>query len=46
MKSSSELSNGDVQAAKNSLNQLLKRYPKSDEAKTAKERLAQINKLG
>ena len=46
MKSSSELSNGDVQAAKNSLNQLLKRYPKSDEAKTAKDRLAQINKLG
>ena len=36
----------EIDEAKKSLNTLIKRYPKSDSAKTAKSRLAQIEKLG
>ena len=45
MKASAELSEGEIDEAKKSLNTLIKRYPKSDSAKTAKSRLAQIEKL-
>ena len=46
MKSSAELSEGQIDEAKKTLNTLIKRYPKSDSVKTAKDRLAQIQKLG
>lgn len=46
MKASAELSEGEIDEAKKSLNTLIKRYPKSDSSKTAKSRLAQIEKLG
>ena len=46
LKASAELSDGAIDEAKKTLNTLIKRYPKSDSAKTAKSRLAQIEKLG
>ena len=46
LKASAELSEGMIEEATKSLNTLIKRYPKSDSAKTAKERLEQIKKLG
>ncbi len=42
LKASAELSDGKMDAAKASLNQIVKRFPKSDQAKTARERLKQI----
>ena len=46
LKASAELSEGMIEEAEQSLNTLIKRYPRSESAKTAKERLAQIKQLG
>ena len=46
LKASAELSEGLIEEAEQSLNTLIKRYPRSESAKTAKERLAQIKQLG
>lgn len=42
LKASADLSEGNIEAAKTSLNQIIKRFPKSEQAKTARERLKQI----
>ena len=46
LKANAELSLGSIEEAKKSLNNLIRRYPKSEHVKTAKQRLAQIEKLG
>lgn len=45
LKASADLSDGNIEGAKTSLNQIVKRFPKSDQAKTAKERLKQIAEI-
>jgi TolA-binding protein len=46
LQASAYLSEGEIAKAKSTLQSIVKRFPKSEQANTAKERLNAIKKLG